>query len=151
MLRPAGATGPAVLAADWVTVAAPAQLQCQPSVPRAALLLQNISGRLQLNISLELLPPGLLQSPPAPQASRQPSAIPSAPAEYHGAANCAGSWSRQAPSLELCLSHYYASAHFALFTFLLFKGITLKCTSAGSTFAFLGLSIDISSNCLQLP
>lgn len=37
-------------------------------------------------------------------------------------------------SLELCLSHYCASAHFALFTFLLFKEITLKCASASFTF-----------------
>lgn len=67
-----------MVAADGVMVAAPAQLRCHPSVPRAALLFQNISGRLQLNISLELLPPGLLQSLLVPQASRQPSAIPSA-------------------------------------------------------------------------
>lgn len=37
-------------------------------------------------------------------------------------------------SLELRLSHYCASAHFALFTFLLFKEITLKCASASFTF-----------------
>lgn len=87
-------------------------------------------------------------APGQPAAERNPQR---SLAEYHGAGNCAVSWSRQAPSLELCLSHYYASTHFALFTFLLFKEITLKCACAGSTFAFLELSIDLSSNCLQLP
>lgn len=136
----------------WVMVAAPAQLQCQPSVPTAALFLRSILWKAPVKHFLGAASPRAVAitagAPGQPAAERNPQrALP----EYHGAANCAVSWSSQAPSLELCLSHYYASAHFALFTFLLFKEITLKCTSAGSTFAFLELSIDISSNCLQLP
>lgn len=119
---------------------------------RAALPLPRASsGKRRLNISFRApFPSGLVAIKlPVPEASRQPSAIPSALfQQYHAAANYTVSWSRQALSLELCLSHYCASAHFALFTFLLFKEITLKRASAALPLQFLALSADISSDWL---
>lgn len=141
VLRPPGATSPGH-SGSTCTAAVPS-LGAKGCSPFAEHL-----WKAPVKHFLGVLPPGLLQSAPAPRASRVQSPALSLSITV---LLTAASWSGQPPSLELCLSHYYASAHFALFTFLLFKEITLKCTSAGSTFAFLELSIDISSNCLQLP